>query len=91
MGKAIWIGSIALALGIGTVVGQSMPPKDSKGVKSSEPVVMDLAPWAEDMRGRKLRIRRLDIAPGGVIGIHSHDDGLGLSAQQSRTGRPWSR
>jgi len=71
---AAWIGSVALALGVGTVVGESMPPKESTGVKTGDPVVLDLAPWAEDMKGRQLRIRKLDIAPGGVIGIHSHDD-----------------
>ena len=74
LGVAAWIGSVALALGVGSVVGQSMPPKDSTGVKIGDPVVLDLAPWAGDMKGRQLRIRRLDIAPGGVIGIHSHDD-----------------
>lgn len=74
MGKPVWIGSIALALVIGTVVGQSMPPKANVGVKISEPVMLDLAPWADDIQGRQLRIRRLEIAPGGVIGIHSHDD-----------------
>ena len=73
-GIAAWIGSVVLALGIGTVVGESMPPKESTGVKIGDPVVLDLAPWAGDMKGRQLRIRKLDIAPGGVIGIHSHDD-----------------
>ena len=74
MGKSIWIGSVALALGVGTVIGQSLPPNENRGVKVSEPVILDLTPWAEDMRGRQLRIRKLDIQPGGVIGIHSHDD-----------------
>jgi quercetin dioxygenase-like cupin family protein len=74
LGVAAWIGSVALSLGVGTVVGESMPPKDSVGVKIGEPVILDLAPWAGDMKGRQLRIRKLDIAPGGVIGIHSHDD-----------------
>src|SRR6476620_9992075 len=74
LGVALWIGSVALALGVGTVVGQSMPPKGNTGVKIGDAVVLDLAPWAEDMKGRQLRIRRFDIAPGGVIGIHSHDD-----------------
>jgi quercetin dioxygenase-like cupin family protein len=72
--KALWIGSVVLALGAGTVIGEAMPPKDSTGVKVSAPLVMDLAPWAQDMKGRQLRIRRFDVAPGGVIGIHSHDD-----------------
>ena len=71
---SVWAGSVALALGVGTVIGESMPPKQSTGVKISEPLTLDLAPWADDMKGRQLRIRKFDIAPGGVIGIHSHDD-----------------
>jgi quercetin dioxygenase-like cupin family protein len=79
VGKSIsssvfWIGSLALALGVGTVIGESLPPKDSVGVKIGEPVALELAPWAEDMKGRQLRIRRLEIQPGGVIAVHSHDD-----------------
>lgn len=69
-----WIGSIALALGVGTAIGQSMPPKDNAGVKIGDPVALDLSPWAGDMKGRQLRIRKLEIQPGGIIGIHSHDD-----------------
>jgi len=71
---AVWIGSVALALEIGAAIGESTPPKGNTGVKIGDAVVLDLAPWAEDMKGRQLRIRRFDIAPGGVIGIHSHDD-----------------
>jgi quercetin dioxygenase-like cupin family protein len=70
----VWAGSVALAFGVGTVIGESMPPKESTGVKISEPVVMDLAPWAGDMKGRQLRIRKFEIAPGGVNAVHSHDD-----------------
>jgi quercetin dioxygenase-like cupin family protein len=70
MGK--WI--LGFAFVAGTVVGESLPPKESSGVKIGEPVMLDLAPWAQDMTGRHLRIRKLDIAPGGVIGVHSHDD-----------------
>jgi quercetin dioxygenase-like cupin family protein len=71
---SVWAGSVALALGVGTVIGESMPPKESTGVKISEPVVMALAPWAGDMTGRQLRIRKFEIAPGGVNAVHSHDD-----------------
>ena len=71
---AAWLGSVALALGVGTAIGESVPPRESRGVKISEPVLLDLAPWAGDMKGRQLRIRKFDIAPGGVIGLHSHDD-----------------
>jgi quercetin dioxygenase-like cupin family protein len=71
---SVWAGSVALALGVGTVIGESMPPKESTGVKISDPVVMDLTPWAGDMKGRQLRIRKFEIAPGGVNAVHSHDD-----------------
>ena len=73
-GVAGWIGSVALALGVGTVIGESLPPKGNTGARISEPVSLDLAPWAGDMQGRQLRIRKFEIAPGGVLGIHSHDD-----------------
>jgi quercetin dioxygenase-like cupin family protein len=65
---------VALALGAGVVIGESLPPKGNSGVQIGEPVMLDLAPWAQDMKGRQLRIRKLDIAPGGIIGVHSHDD-----------------
>jgi len=74
LGVAAWIGSVALALAVGTAIGEFMPPKDNTGVKTGDPVVLDLTPWAGDMKGRQLRIRKLDIKPGGIIGIHSHDD-----------------
>jgi len=74
LGVGAWISSVALALGVGTVVGQSLPPKDSVGVRIGNPVTLDLAPWADDMERRQLRIRKLEIEPGGAIGIHSHDD-----------------
>ena len=75
MGK--WILQLvfgALLLGAGIVVGESLPPQGNTGVKVSEPVLLDLSPWADDMKGRRLRIRKLEIEPGGVIGVHSHDD-----------------
>ena len=71
---AAWIASIALALGVGVAIGDTQPVKESRGVKIGAPETLDLAPWAADMAGRKLRLRRFDIAPGGVIGVHSHDD-----------------
>jgi quercetin dioxygenase-like cupin family protein len=74
LGVAAWAGSVALALAVGTVVGETLPPKGNTGAKISEPLTLDLSPWADDMKGRQLRIRKFDIAPGGVLGIHSHDD-----------------
>jgi len=36
-------------------------------VKIGDPVTLDLTSWAGDMKGRQLRIRKLEIAPGGII------------------------
>jgi quercetin dioxygenase-like cupin family protein len=72
--KRVLATAVVLALGAGAVIGESMPPRGNTGVTIGEPVVLDLAPWAGDMQGRQLRIRRFEIQPGGVIGLHSHDD-----------------
>jgi quercetin dioxygenase-like cupin family protein len=73
-GIALWFGGMVLALGIGTVVGEQVPPTESKGVQISPPEALDLTPWADDMKGRQLRIRKLTVEPGGVLGLHSHKD-----------------
>ena len=48
--------------------------RESKGVEISHVESLDLAPWAQDAKGRQLRIRKFVVQPGGVIGMHSHDD-----------------
>ncbi len=53
---------------------QSAPVRESKGVTVSHVESIDLAPWENDAKGRQLRIRKFVIQPGGVIGVHSHDD-----------------
>ena len=74
LGVAAWIASVAFALGVGAAIGESVPPKANTGMKIGDPVTLDLTPWAGDMTGRQLRMRKFDIEPGGIIGIHSHDD-----------------
>jgi hypothetical protein len=68
---ALWPVAVAVAFGVGTVVGEQAPPTESKGAQISAPETIDLAPWAGDMKGRQLRIRKFTIEPGGVLGIHS--------------------
>src|SRR5690242_10418711 len=50
------------------------PIRETKGVQVSHVESLDLAPWADDAKGRQLRIRKFVIQPDGVIGLHSHDD-----------------
>ena len=72
--QALWPLAVVAAFGAGTVVGEQAPPTENKGVQISAPDTLDLEPWSDDMQGRQLRIRKLTIEPGGVLGIHSHDN-----------------
>src|SRR5882672_7831861 len=57
-----------------SAVGQPAPIRETKGVEISHVESLDLTPWAHDVKGRQLRIRKLVFQPGGVVGLHSHDD-----------------
>jgi quercetin dioxygenase-like cupin family protein len=66
--------TLAVAFGIGTAVGQQAPPKENKGVTTEKTAKQDLANEIEGMKGWHLRLRVLNIEPGGVVGLHSHKD-----------------
>jgi len=55
-------------------VAQPAPIRETKGVEISHVESLDLTPWAHDVKGRQLRIRKLVFQPGGAVGLHSHDD-----------------
>ncbi|MBV8169880.1 MAG: cupin [Alphaproteobacteria bacterium] len=52
---------------------QIAPPSQSRDVAISAPAAIDLDPEI-GVAGRQLRIRKLVVAPGGVIGLHTHKD-----------------
>ncbi|TMQ19365.1 MAG: cupin domain-containing protein [Candidatus Rokuibacteriota bacterium] len=56
---------------LGTAIGQSTPPTDTKGVDFKVMTTVDLAP---DMPGYQLRARQIVFEPGGIAGLHSHKD-----------------
>lgn len=66
--------ALVVAFGLGTAVGQQSPPKDNKGLAEEKTVTRDLGGEIEGMQGRQLRLRVLNLEPGGVIGLHSHKD-----------------
>jgi quercetin dioxygenase-like cupin family protein len=66
--------ALVAAFGLGTAVGQQSPPKENQGVATEKTAAVDLAKEIEGMQGRQLRLRVLNIEPGGVIGHHSHKD-----------------
>ena len=66
--------ALVVAFGLGTAIGQQSPPKDNKGLTVGKTATRDLGGEIEGMQGWQLRLRVLNLEPGGVIGVHSHRD-----------------
>lgn len=66
--------AIATVLGFGTPVAADDAPKGNVGYTTTKNISIDLGPEIPAMAGWQLRLRVLNIAPGGHIGIHNHKD-----------------
>ena len=66
--------TLALGFAAGIAVGQMKPPAESKGISADQLRALDLTGEIDSVRGRPLRMRRITLLPGGVIGLHSHKD-----------------
>lgn len=65
--------SAGLALfAAGLALGQHTAPTDYKGVTESVLAAIDLAKEIDSVDNRELRVSRATVAPGGHIGLHSH-------------------
>jgi len=56
----------------GLAVGALTAPADYKGVTESVLATIDLAKEIDTVENRELRVSRAVIAPGGHIGLHTH-------------------
>jgi quercetin dioxygenase-like cupin family protein len=55
-------------------------PKETKGIASIDPMgIIDLGEEFPAMSGRQLRARIFTIEPGGVVGIHTHEQRPGYA------------
>src|ERR1700747_229075 len=59
-------------LAAGFVLGQQSAPIDYKSVTEDVLAAIDLAPEIDSVANRELRLSRAAIAPGGQIGLNSH-------------------
>jgi len=66
--------SLALGFAGGLAVGQAKPPSETKGLSAEALRSLDLTEEIESVWGRPLRMRKITLQPGGVIGLHSHKD-----------------
>ena len=63
-----------LAFAAGYALGQAQPPAGNQGLSAEALQSLDLTEEIESTKGRPLRMRKITLQPGGVIGLHTHKD-----------------
>ncbi|MEJ6001279.1 cupin domain-containing protein [Paucibacter soli] len=66
--------SLAGAFLAGVAHGQADAPRETKGQTAAVLHSIDLTEEIDSVKGRPLRMRRITLQPGGVLGIHTHKD-----------------
>jgi len=67
---AVLLGSFA----VGVALGQARVPTESKGLSGAPLSSIDLTEEIDSVKGRALRMRKITLQPGGMIGLHTHKD-----------------
>jgi len=65
---------LMLAFASGYTAGQSQVPTETVGQSQEQLRSLDLTGELDSVEGRPLRMRKITLEPGGVIGIHNHVD-----------------
>jgi quercetin dioxygenase-like cupin family protein len=65
---------IVLAFLAGYAIAQRQPPTQTVGQTEELLRSLDLTNELESTKGRTLRMRKVTLAPGGVLGLHNHVD-----------------
>ncbi len=67
--------AVALLIGLGASAAQQAKPTENKGMKADVLTSIDLGKQGlNDYNSRQMRMRKLVLAPGGVIAYHSHSN-----------------
>jgi quercetin dioxygenase-like cupin family protein len=66
--------SLALAFAAGFAAGQAKVPTETKGQSAVDLRSLDLTGEMDSGTGRMLRMRKVTLEPGGVLGLHNHVD-----------------
>jgi quercetin dioxygenase-like cupin family protein len=69
------VSAVALLIGMGTASAQMAKPTENKGLTVENLTVYDLGKQGlTDYGSRQFQIRKITLAPGGVVAYHSHAD-----------------
>jgi quercetin dioxygenase-like cupin family protein len=66
--------TLAVGLGAGYALGQAYAPTQTTGQSAVALKSLDLTDEMDSTKGRPLRMRKITLQPGGVLGLHSHKD-----------------
>ena len=66
--------TLALGFAAGLAVGQMKAPSENKGFSADHLRSLTLTEEIDSVKGRPLRMRKIMLLPGGVIGLHNHKD-----------------
>ena len=65
--------AVALLIGLGAAAAQQAKPTENKGFKADVLTSVDLGKQGlNDYNSRQMRMRKITLAPGGVVAYHSH-------------------
>ena len=66
--------SLLAGFAAGVAVGQAPAPAATRGISAVQLQSLDLTDELDSVFARPLRMRKITLEPGGVIGLHSHKD-----------------
>ncbi len=66
--------AVVLAFFVGYAAGQRQPPTQTVGQSEELLRTIDLSNELDSTKGRPLRMRKITVQPGGVLGLHNHVD-----------------
>ena len=72
MKLTVFVGLFVGTFGLSIVFAQSQAPTETKGVSAIALRSLDLSDEVDSVRGRPLRMRKVTLQPGGIIGLHNH-------------------
>ena len=68
------VSALAIGFAAGLAFGQAGAPTETKGLSAIPLQSIDLTEEIDSTKGRPLRMRKITLQPGGVIGLHDHKD-----------------
>jgi len=70
----IAVAALTLVFASGYALGQRQPPTQTVGQSEQLLRSLDLTNELQSTTGRPLRMRKITLQPGGVLGLHNHVD-----------------